>query len=241
MAGEFFFSVTTAPMSRRSGSSEYDLEGALRMIAGGFQMLRIAEFEPIVSAGGVVYRPRVYADHNTALWDGYLVFFPLSMGTVVSTPRETTQSDFTSLQTWASGLDRVYLEGALARALETGVGVAMPTAASDLAVAEIAAATDAIALHRAAERVAADAASELTAAERYEAAATVARENASQLTRREQELEKLANESARTSAEAAAEAHESAAREARAVAADVGGAKRATAKSGRKRPSRRKR
>jgi hypothetical protein len=30
-------------------------------------MLRIAEFKPIATAAGALYRPRVYADRNTAL------------------------------------------------------------------------------------------------------------------------------------------------------------------------------
>src|SRR4029453_16711488 len=126
-------------------------------------MLRIAEFEPIATDAGALYRPRVYADENAARWDGYIVFFPLGTGTVISTPRETTQSDFASLQTWASRLDRVYLEGALVRALDASGGVVMTASLPDLVAAETRAATDAIALHRAAERAGAEAASELTA------------------------------------------------------------------------------
>jgi hypothetical protein len=186
-------------------------------------MLRIAEFEPIATAAGALYRPRVYADQNAGLWDGYIVFFPLGIGTVISTPRETTQSDFASLQSWASGLNRIYLEGALARALEASDGVVMPTSFTDLVVAETTAAADAITLHRAAERAGADALSELEAAEIHEHAAAIAREDAARLTRQQEELESLANETARTTAEVAAEAYESAARQARTVAADIAG------------------
>ena len=203
-------------------------------------MLRIAEFEPIATDAGALYRPRVYADENAARWDGYIVFFPLGTGTVISTPRETTQSDFASLQTWASRLDRVYLEGALVRALDASGGVVMTASLPDLVAAETRAATDAIALHRAAERAGAEAASELTAAAIHEDAAAVARENAEHLTRQQEEFESLANETARVTAEAAADAHESAARAARAVAADIGRGKSATDKPRRKRSAPRK-
>jgi hypothetical protein len=203
-------------------------------------MLRIAEFKPIATAAGALYQPRVYADRNSALWDGYIVFFPMTVGPVISTPRETTQSDLVSLQTWASGLDRIYLEGALARALEASNGVVLPTSFTDLVVAETAAAADAIALHRAADRAGADATSELKAAETHEQAAAVAREGAARLTRQQREFERLANESERSTAEVAAEAYESAAREARTVAADIGRAESATDKPRRKRPAPRK-
>jgi len=203
-------------------------------------MLRIAEFEPIATAAGSLYRPRVYADERSARWDGYIVFFPIGTGTVISTPRETTQSAFASVQTWASRLDRVYLEGALVRALEASEGVVMPASLPDLVAAETRAATDAIALHRAAERAGAEAESELTAAVIHEEAAAVARENAAHLTRQQEELESLANETTRVTAEAAADAHESAAREARAVAADIGRGKSATDRPRRKRSAPRK-
>jgi hypothetical protein len=61
------------------------------------------------------------------------------------------------------------------------------------------------------------------------------------LTRQQEELESLANETARVTAEAAADAHESAAREARAVAADVGRGKSATDKRRKRSAPRKKR
>jgi hypothetical protein len=59
-------------------------------------------------------------------WDGYVVFFPLGVGAVISTPRETTQSTFESLRHWAHALDAVYLEGALSRPLAGSRGVPLP-------------------------------------------------------------------------------------------------------------------
>jgi hypothetical protein len=205
-------------------------------------MLRIAEFEPIASASGALHRPRAYADPDAGRWDGYIVFFPLGPGTVVSTPRETTQSTLEGLQRWASTLDAVYLEGALSRALAATPGVTPPATAAelDLAVAELEAAGDAVALHRAADRAGSEAAAELASAEMHEGAAAASRQNAERLIREQQDLEQLANDSERAAAESAAAAHESLAREARAVAADAGSRKTPKPRAPRKRSAPRK-
>jgi hypothetical protein len=84
--------------------------------------------EPVTS-GGVTYRARVYgAREADGQIGGWIVFFPLGGGRVVSTARETTQADLADLGYWAadladlgywaSGLTHVYLEGALDRALD---------------------------------------------------------------------------------------------------------------------------
>ena len=50
-------------------------------------------------------------------WHGWLVFEPLAgLSRSLRTDRETTQSDRPALEYWASGLEPVYLEGALERA-----------------------------------------------------------------------------------------------------------------------------
>ena len=51
-------------------------------------------------------------------WEGWLEFVPLDGGVVVRSGRETTQPNRTDTAYWATGLTRVYLEGALGRALE---------------------------------------------------------------------------------------------------------------------------
>lgn len=50
-------------------------------------------------------------------WHGWLSFESTAgTATRLKTDRETTQSDRAALEYWASGLEPVYLEGALARA-----------------------------------------------------------------------------------------------------------------------------
>jgi hypothetical protein len=202
-------------------------------------MFRIAEFEPLASASGALYRPRVYGDAGDGLWYGYIVFFPLGSGTVLSTPRETTQPNFKELQRWSLSLDRVYLEGALARALAATPGVAMPATVQelDLVTAETRAAGDAIALHRVAERAAAEATAELVAADMHEQAAAAAHENAERLYRKRDELEELARKTTHAAAEAEAEAHEAAARDARAVAGHASRPRTPKPKRARRKPS----
>ena len=51
-------------------------------------------------------------------WEGWIEFLPDDGSRVLRTPRETTQPDRGALAYWATGLTRIYLEGALARALE---------------------------------------------------------------------------------------------------------------------------
>jgi len=50
-------------------------------------------------------------------WEGWIEFRPAAgVGDVLRTGRETTQPDRDALRYWASGLEPVYLQGALARA-----------------------------------------------------------------------------------------------------------------------------
>jgi hypothetical protein len=50
-------------------------------------------------------------------WQGWLEFVPLAGGAPVRSQRETTQPNRVDTEYWATGLTRVYLEGALTRAL----------------------------------------------------------------------------------------------------------------------------
>jgi hypothetical protein len=172
---------------------------------------RIQQY-PLVHYGDRAYRPRVYGQPQPdGLWGGWIVFFPLDGTPAIATERETTQTTFESLGDWAAGVTSVYLEGALARALQLA---AEPLVLANLSEAEYAALDDAERLQTAADL-------ERAAANVDEAAATAARAEAERL--RE---ERLVTESALAAADEAAatieaDMHERAAAQARAVAADA--------------------
>lgn len=79
----------------------------------------LAEFSgPIVAANGIAYRAQaVGAPMNGALWEGWIEFIPIGDGAPTRTSRETTQPNLRDAVYWATGLTRIYLEGALGRAL----------------------------------------------------------------------------------------------------------------------------
>lgn len=72
----------------------------------------------VVADTGVTYAARIYAGADIdGRLGGWIVFFPVGGGRVISTDRETTQLSMADLRYWASGLTHIYLQGALARAL----------------------------------------------------------------------------------------------------------------------------
>jgi hypothetical protein len=81
----------------------------------------LVEFEGAISVeGGEAYHARVLGAPDAAgLWVGWLEFTPMrGDGPTLATERETTQPNHADLAYWATGLSRVYLEGALTRALD---------------------------------------------------------------------------------------------------------------------------
>ena len=68
--------------------------------------------------GGVSYLILTYGQaREDGTWEGWLEFHPQGgIGPVLRTERETSQPNREALAYWASGLERVYFEGALARA-----------------------------------------------------------------------------------------------------------------------------
>lgn len=74
--------------------------------------------EPLTTPAGAKYR--VHAEGEVTelgSWHGWLVFEPEEGGAVpLRTDRETTQPEREDLLYWATGLEPVYLEGALGRA-----------------------------------------------------------------------------------------------------------------------------
>jgi hypothetical protein len=73
---------------------------------------------PVRDANGLQYEARAYGaaiDH--VLWEGWIEFVPIGGGPPLRSPRETTQPNRVDTVYWATGLTRVYLEGALIRAV----------------------------------------------------------------------------------------------------------------------------
>ena len=67
---------------------------------------------------GQRYAPRACArGAEDGRWEGWLEFSDLDTGDVIRSGRETTQPSRADTMYWATGLTRVYLEGALVRAL----------------------------------------------------------------------------------------------------------------------------
>jgi hypothetical protein len=73
----------------------------------------------IALSDGMRYVARAYTERDPAdtVWEAWLAFFPLSGGAVVASDRETTQSKREDIDYWAGGIEPIYLEGALLRAL----------------------------------------------------------------------------------------------------------------------------
>ena len=79
----------------------------------------LVEFDAaFLGLDGATYRPRACTRLNDdGLWEGWLEFTDVETGAVIRTARETTQPTRADVMYWATGLTRVYLEGALARTL----------------------------------------------------------------------------------------------------------------------------
>ena len=68
--------------------------------------------------GGARYAPRACARMtDDRRWEGWIEFSDVETGAVIRSARETTQPSRDDAMYWATGLTRVYLEGALDRAL----------------------------------------------------------------------------------------------------------------------------
>jgi hypothetical protein len=72
----------------------------------------------IKTTAGLGYRVRVYGQpQSDGMWLGWLEFRPAGgIGPVLRTSRETSQVSREALDSWASGLEMAYFEGAFGRA-----------------------------------------------------------------------------------------------------------------------------
>jgi hypothetical protein len=95
----------------------------------------LAQFaEPLSTSDGSKYLAQACGAPNAGgLWEGWIEFTPSSGGRPLRSARETTQPNRVDAEYWASGLTMIYLEGALARALNplTRKAVVEPHAAFD--------------------------------------------------------------------------------------------------------------
>jgi hypothetical protein len=67
---------------------------------------------------GMTYLPRTYAaTDDRGTWEAWLEFHPVDHDApALATGRETSQASRAAVESWALGLEAVYLEGAFARA-----------------------------------------------------------------------------------------------------------------------------
>ncbi len=184
---------------------------------------RIRTYEPILAADGETFIPKVYGEPSYAgTWNGWLIFFPTPMSRAIATDRQTTQPDLSALVDWADTLTLADLHVALERARTLSRTTMLEDEIARLEQIERQALVDADALEAAAD-------TERIAAIVDEESAEAARATAERLRReRLKDEEKIAAVD-EIYASGSAVAHEKAAKEARAVAADARRRRRKTA------------
>lgn len=73
----------------------------------------------LVDPEGMTYRATTFGQQREdGTWWGWLEFRPRAGGEPLTTGQETSQPTRDALAYWATGLEPVYLEGALIRALD---------------------------------------------------------------------------------------------------------------------------
>jgi hypothetical protein len=79
----------------------------------------IQRYEPkLHDDNGVIYTVTAWGEETLqGTWEGWLEFYPSdNRNAILRTDRETTQSNRSAVEYWASGLEPLYFEGAFARA-----------------------------------------------------------------------------------------------------------------------------
>jgi hypothetical protein len=168
-----------------------------------FQLVHQYDF--VTDPLGKPYYPRAYGQEQLdGMYGGWLVFFPASGGSVVSTDRETTQSTMLTLRDWALSLSLAYLQSALDRALELQPGPILAARLVELEAIEAQAADQ---------------------AEILESAASIARRTASIAAKRRAETAADLGDAAADAARISAELHQTAADSSRRKATTSSGEK----------------
>lgn len=81
----------------------------------------LQEYTATIDSGGTAYKARaIAAPRADGTWEGRIEFTPVNGGEPLRTDRETSQPNRDAVAYWASGLEPVYLAGALERALRRG-------------------------------------------------------------------------------------------------------------------------
>jgi hypothetical protein len=91
----------------------------------------LLELDPLLTGNdGKIYRARACGrPHGDGLWEGWLEFESIDGELVWRTSRETTQPNHADLVYWATGISKVFLEGALRRAMTPAPHVVVRTPA----------------------------------------------------------------------------------------------------------------
>lgn len=83
------------------------------------ELVHVCEHE-VEGPDGTRWVARVLAEPRRNVWIGWLEFAAVGKSDVVRTGEETSQPTREAVAYWASGLEPVFLEGALDRAREGG-------------------------------------------------------------------------------------------------------------------------
>lgn len=82
------------------------------------RVVSIYQRSPLALPDGRIFTAQACGrEREDGLWEGWLEFVPHDASAVLRSQRETTQPNLADLEYWATGLTRVYLQGALDRTL----------------------------------------------------------------------------------------------------------------------------
>lgn len=82
----------------------------------------IQQYREPIQYRGQSYLVRAYGEQKRHVWLGWLEFHPFDDTLPkLRTGEETSQPDRAALAYWASGLERIYFDGAITRAAESSI------------------------------------------------------------------------------------------------------------------------